>query len=116
VNPVLLDLSRHHFCELQADEDGKLFLDARKPFRFQVFSDTVVHIVGQGETLFNLAGFYYSQRERPAGLWWVIADFQPTPIHDPTIRLTPGQILYIPSLRVIFGEIFSESRRTESRL
>jgi hypothetical protein len=51
--------------------------------------------------------------QRPSGLWWIIADFQPDPIHDPTVRLTPGRTLYIPSLRTVQEEVFSDKRRKE---
>jgi hypothetical protein len=44
----------------------------------------------------------------------VIADFQPDPIHDPTLELEPGRVLVIASLRTVLEEIFSESRREEA--
>ena len=68
----------------------------------------------QGETLFSLAGRYFAALPRPAGLWWVIADFQPDPIHDPTLSLEVGQVLLVPSVRTVVEEVFSEKRRQES--
>lgn len=108
--------SRYEFCERHQDVDGRLFLDARKPYRYRAFADNRSHVVRQGDTLFGIAGLHYKSIERGAGLWWVIGDFQPVPILDPTIRLTPGMVLIIPSVRTVMGEIFSESRRSESRL
>jgi hypothetical protein len=63
-------------------------------------------ILGSGSTAFAAA--------RPAGLWWVIADFQPDPVHDPTLSLEPGRVLVVPSIRTVQEEIFSETRRAEA--
>jgi len=51
---------------------------------------------------------------RPAGLWWVIADFQPDPIHDPPVALELGRVLAIASVRTVLEEVFSERRREEA--
>lgn len=108
--------SRYTFCEKWTSDDGTTFLDERKPFRYQVFDDNRVHRVVQGETLFTLAGNFFASRQRPAGLWWVIADFQPQPIHDPTIALIPGSLVVIPSERTVVEVILNERRRDESRV
>lgn len=105
--------SRHSFTEAYLDGFGELVLTDPEPFRFQARQDNRIHIVKQGDSLFSLAGKYFRGFERPAGLWWIIADFQPDPIHDPTLKLTPGEAIYIPSLRTITEEVFSESRRDE---
>jgi hypothetical protein len=47
----------------------------------------------------------------PGNLWWIIADFQNPPIHDPTRVIPDGTELIIPSDRVINTRIFNESRR-----
>jgi len=57
-----------------------------------------------------LAGKYFRGIARPSGLWWVIADYQPQPIRDPTIPIRVGTILTIPSMRMLREEIFAESR------
>lgn len=114
--PGLSKFSRHQYCEMNVDDEERLYLDDRKPFRYGDYEDTVTHLVTSGQTLFNLAGFYYSRIERAAGLWWIIADFQPTPIHDPTVQLAPGQLIYIPSLRTVMTEIFVASRQAETVL
>lgn len=108
-------LSRYAFCEASEDEStGDLLLSEPEPFRFVDRADTRTHIVDDGDTLFGLAGRYFSSIDRAAGLYWVIADFQPTPILDPTVRLTPGSRLFIPSVRTVLEEIFSERRRAET--
>lgn len=105
--------SRHAFCTAQEDSNGKLFLSEREPFRYKDFPDNTTHIVGQGDTLWHLAAKYYAPLDRAAGLWWVIADFQPDPIFDPTLDLPEGQPIIIPSLRTVLETIFSEDRRQE---
>ena len=93
------------------DSQDRLFLTSRVPYRFSDLRDNISHTVDQGDTLHNIASRYYAPFTRPAGLWWVIADFQPRPVHDPTVRLTPGSVVIIPSLRTIQEEIFNEDRR-----
>ena len=111
---MLTNVSRHSFSSIYVDDDGRLFLEDRVPFRFRVYGDTVSHVVREGHTLFNLAGKYYRLIDRAAGLWWVIADFQPIPIQDPTIRLVPGSVLYVPSVRAVARVILSDQRLRES--
>jgi hypothetical protein len=103
--------SRHRFTSAQTDADGRLFLSDRAKFGFVERADTRQHVVKTGDTIFNLAGRYYAAMPRAAGFWWVIADFND--IHDPTLRLTEGTLLAIPSLRVLQEEILNERRRRE---
>lgn len=105
--------SRFTFSSAILDGDERLFLTDREPFLFQSLPDNRQHIVQQGETLFSLAGRYFASLPRPAGLWSIIADFQPDPIHDPTLALDVGRSLVIPSVRVVTEEILSETRRQE---
>ncbi|MCZ2110357.1 MAG: hypothetical protein LC118_12450 [Dehalococcoidia bacterium] len=55
----------------------------------------------QGDTLEGLAGRYFAPLPRACGFWWVLADFQPDPIVDPTLELDVGRRLVVPSLRVL---------------
>ena len=103
--------SRFMFCAAYLDDDGRLVLTEREPFRFRAFPDNRQHAVVAGDTLFTLAGRYFAPLPRASGLWWVIADFQPDPIHDPTLALELGRVMFIPSVRVLTEEVFSESRR-----
>ncbi len=107
------DVSRYLFCHGLTDENGKFYLSDREPFRFVVRSDNRHHTVVEGDTLFSLAHEYFAPVKRPAGLYWVIADFQPDPIIDPTLRLVPGTTIVIPSVRCFIEEIFNEARRAE---
>jgi hypothetical protein len=107
-------LSRYSFAYAVQDADGDLVLYGEEPFRFKAFPDNAEHVTKQGETLFSLAGKYFESLPRPCGLWWVIADFQPEPIHDPTLELEVGRVLIIPSIRTLTEEIFAERRRLVS--
>lgn len=107
--------SRFSFTSAILDkEDVNLILTVREPFRFQDFPDNRTHQVKEGDTLWSLADQFFQGFSRPAGLWWVIADFQPDPIFDPTRRLKRGRTLFIPSLRTVLEEIFSSARESES--
>ena len=79
-------------------------------FGYQKFGDTIRHVVSGADTLFSLAAVYYPQYPTPAMLWWVIGDFQPDPIRDPTLILEVGRILHIPSSRVLAEKIFVDDR------
>ncbi len=105
--------SRHTFTEAYLDDVGDLVLTEPEPFRFRPLSDNRFHLVEDGQSLFTLAAKYFKSLERPSGFWWVIADFQPDPIHDPTLRLAAGSTLIVPSTRTLIEEIFDERRREE---
>ena len=103
--------SRFRFTKAIRDTKLNLYLTDRVPFEFRELADNIAHLVLEGDTLFTLAGRYYQPIERACGFWWVIADFQPTPIIDPTIKLEPGTTVFIPSLRTLRERIFAEDRR-----
>lgn len=103
--------SRHRFSTGVRDAEGRMFLAERPKFRYRDLVDNRQHVVKEGDTLFNIAGRYFVGVDRPAGYWWVIADFQPEPIHDPTIRLVPGTVVVVPSLRTLQLDILDEGRR-----
>jgi len=108
--------SRHTFTTSTTDDDDLSYLTDRIPFRYKAFNDNRKVVVQQGDTLYTLAGKYFQPLDRPAGLWWVIADFQPTPIHDPTIQLAAGTTIVIPSVRTVIERIFNEERRRETEV
>lgn len=106
-------LSRHSFTRAITDLEGKLVLTDPVPFRFVDRSDNRTITVGDGDSIFSIAAREFRGYPRPDGLWWIIADFQPEPIHDPTLRIEAGTVLVIPSNRTIEEEIFDRSRRDE---
>ena len=103
--------SRHSFTFGVHDDAGVLHLTEREPYRYKAHTDNRVHVVVQGDTLWDLAGRYFAPLPRACGFWWAIADYQPDPIVDPTITLEPGRRLSIPSLRVLTDVILGEAGR-----
>lgn len=105
--------SRHTFSSGIKDEDDNLILEDPKVFEYRELPDNQLHLVQQGDTLAGLAGRYFSELPRAAGFFWVIAWFQPDPIHDPTIALAPGSKLVIPSVSTLRRMIFGAERYDE---
>lgn len=104
--------SRHSHTTSQLDSEGRLFLSDRIPYRYRELEDNATHVVKDGDTLWNIASRFYAPLGRlpkysAANLWWIIADFQPTPIHDPTIKLTEGLVLVIPSISTVLSKILA---------
>lgn len=84
------------------DANSRLFLTARKPFRYDAtLRGTRVHIAGEREHLWHIAYQYFKPFPNAEHLWWVIAEFQPLPIRDLTLYLDKGRAIYVPSLRVL---------------
>ena len=97
-------VNRYRFVPLFVDDTTQerfTYYGTRDPEGYRDDSDTTTHLIKRGETLQSLAAHYYRGFEEPATLWWVIADFQPTPILDPTRRLEPGTLLQIPSAALV---------------
>lgn len=105
--------SPYRFSESYQDAEGRTFLSPRRPFRFRDYADNRRHIVVDGDRLWFIARKFFASIETPSRLWWVIADFQPDPIHDPTIALDAGRLLFVPSTTVLLTEILSEVRKKE---
>lgn len=99
--------SRDRFCVGITDDEGNLYLTDVEPFRYRDLPDNILHTVSQGETWWSIAYAEYGD----ARLWWVAPDYQPEPVHDPTIGLVGGTLLVLPSARVVFEEILNEERR-----
>ncbi len=102
--------SRYQGCKAVTDEEGRLYLTDREPYRYRELPDNRVHTVVEGDTLFTLAGRYFAPLPRACGYWWVIADFQPDPIHDPTLKIRPGVRLVIPSVRQLSEIVMGAGR------
>jgi hypothetical protein len=104
--------SRYILVTAASDLDtGLTFLFDRERVRFEARRDNVRVVVRAGDTLQSLASRFFAPFPNPEQLWWLIADFQPDPIVDPTIDLEPGTILYLPSLEFIGSSVFSDARR-----
>lgn len=110
--------SRHSFVD-QVDNGGSprvVYLSDRTKFLYLDLPDNRVHTVKDGDNLRFIAAREYAALSDPprfsaASLWWAIADFQPQPIHDPTIVLTIGGQLILPSLRTVRDKILNPAFR-----
>ena len=103
--------SRYRYCNRYENADGVFYLDEREPFRYSDEQDNVEHVARDGDTWWGLAHRYFQGLERPAGLWWLLCEFQPTPVIDPTIQIKAGTTIVIPSLRVVRLKVFTPDRR-----
>ena len=106
--------SRYFFALAVVNADGKQELTETEPFRYKPLPDNRIHRVVQGDTLWGLAAKYFKGLPEAALRWDVIADFQPEPIIDPTLRLTIGRELVIPSLNTVQTLVKSPKRRRET--
>ncbi len=103
--------SRYSYSKTMFDPDGVAFLGEAEPFRYSAQPDNTFHTVQEGDTLWGLAGLYFTGVPRPSGLWWLIGWFQPQPIVDPTLRLKAGSTMVIPSMRLVRMYVFNPERR-----
>ena len=105
--------SRYQYNRSYTDGTGRPYLDEREPFRYRAASDNVFHTAAQGDTWWGLAQRYYPQFERASGLWWVLCEYQPQPVVDPTLAIAAGTVVVIPSARALRLEVFSDAARAE---
>jgi len=105
--------SRYRFNVEYEDNAGNGFLDEREPFRFQDVLDNRFHTVIDGDTWWGLAAMYLQGIPRACGMWWLLCEYQPTPVIDPTIRLKPGAVVVVPPMRLVRMEVFNSERRRD---
>ena len=77
------------------------FLASREPLAFQDHKDNVLYVVESGDTLWRIASRHFLGFPEPSNMWWAIAEYQPTPIADPTLKLRPGSTLILPPTNVV---------------
>ena len=91
---------------LSRDSDEAVYTSMRDRFIFDSSIDGIIqHVVQEGETLQLLAQKFYGNTPGAAQYWWALADFQRDPIHDPTVVLETGSIVYIPPLRYVHEDL-----------
>jgi len=95
------------------DDEGRIYMVRRVPARFIARSDNKSYTVTSGDTIFGIAGRMYRESFPIPGeqLAWMVAEFQPKPITDLTLRLEEGQIIYGPSESYARLNIFVADRR-----
>jgi hypothetical protein len=105
--------STFRFCELLTDEDADVqhFSDP-VPFTYRDRPDTITHVIDDGDTWESIAATYYRSLPNAPQLWRIIAEFQPVIPLDATLPPV-GPVVYVPSVRTVLEEIFSESRRPD---
>lgn len=102
--------SRYRYCTMYADGDV-MYLDEREPFRYRDDTDNRYHTASEGDTWWGLAHLYFQGVPRACGLWWLLCEFQPEPVIDPTIAIPDGKLIIVPSMRLLRMKIFSVEER-----
>lgn len=104
---------RYELC-YQAQIGDTLRTLPRAKYGYRDFTDNQTYVVSERESLFTIASrFYRGKLKRPSMWYWVIADFQPTPIIDVTRTIEAGTKLIIPSVNTILNQIMSANRIPE---
>jgi hypothetical protein len=98
---VITISSRYRLSQVIRKSDGTLYLTERSTLSFANVEGVITHKVIEGDTLENLAERYYQGLVSASSYWWAIADFQPDPIADNTVGLTPGSFVMIPPSNLI---------------
>lgn len=101
------ELSRYRCAELIRTDAGKLKWDLRRRLEYMGHDDDIAYEVQPGDTWHILAYKFYGDEFGGADLWWVIADYQPEPVLDPTVMPTVGDILMIPAPNIVQDFILS---------
>ena len=102
--------SRYLFSLGIKDAQWRLFLTAPEPYTYRAFRDNRFHEVKAGDTLESIAERSFPNIPNSAQLFWIIADFQPQRICDPTLVLTTGRTLVIPSENTVLTRVFDPNR------
>lgn len=89
---------------------GLLYLSMPERLPWQQRNDTVIYHTKEAEYLFDIvAGHYSNIYPFPWFLTEVVAQFQPTPIIDPSVPLPDGYELQLPSSEYIETIALGES-------
>lgn len=119
---MITPYSRHKHDDLIKGDSGRtsglVFTATRPKFHYTGDTGEIPYVVEAGDSLATLAARYFGGMglSLPSLLYWAIADFQPEPLLDPTIDLTPGTIVYIPSAATLQAWLMRESSEQPSRL
>lgn len=89
--------SRYRLAITVRDESQNLAYTLIRDSRslYDPAADNRIYQAQAGENVYSIAARHFRGFERPAALFWIIADYQPTPILDPAKDLD-GTKVYIP--------------------
>lgn len=107
----MFEWSRYRYCTQFMNADGIAYIDEREPFRYREELDNIPYRAKQGDTWWGLATFFFPGLPRPCGMWFLLCEFQPSPVIDPTIVIKEGTLIIAPSERLVRGEAFSRQQR-----
>lgn len=105
--------SRYRYCTVLnlGDANHTVYLDEREPFRFRDEPDNKHHTARDGDTWWGIAWKFFRSFRNPALMYWLLCEYQPEPIIDPTIKIAAGTDIVIPSDRVIRNYVFNRENR-----
>lgn len=103
--------SRYQFCTVLGGDGQTAHLDEREPFRFRDESDNRFYTTKEGDTWWGLAWRFFTGFPNRSLLWWLLCEYQPEPVVDPTIVIPAGTTVVIPSERLLRTKVFSPENR-----
>lgn len=105
-NEVTSALSRFQHVDTYTDSAGAVLLPEREPYQYRDRDDNIQHEALEGDSWWSLAQYYYWDLSPEAcQLWWIIADYQPTPVVNCAKPLKAGQLIMIPAPSTVLSEI-----------
>ena len=103
--------SRYQFCTMLGGNGETAYLDEREPFRFSDEPDNKLYTAREGDTWWGMAWKFFTGFPNPSCLWWLLCEYQPEPVVDPTIRIEAGRVIVIPSERLLRTKVFNRENR-----
>jgi len=102
--------SVYRHANIIQNEDSTIVFTLPERVGYEYDDDITIHIVSDGERLYDIAQFHYKDTAiAPWDLWDMLAQFQPEPILDPSVPLPSNMEIYIPSADFIEDAFFGMS-------
>ena len=98
--------SRYAAAEIFIEADGRTSTGLPPPVYYVDRADTIVYRADVGDSWARIASRHYRGiHRRPEHLWWVLCNFQPQPVLDPTVPPQPGDLVHVPAPGFVQAEI-----------
>lgn len=107
----LWELSAYQLSYETYDSQARLYTTEYEPYTYEDLPDNKEHTVLEGETWEDIASKYWAPIFQAATLWRFIADFQPSAVIDPFIKLKAGDVVVVPSRNTLYTKILDPDRR-----